>query len=198
MHMYSEFPSKLYTFKRRAIECKTPAITFKKHFQSSWSWEYMLTKLAISSFIFIFFIALASQVTASEYKGWGLNSPYNNLYKPSERTSFKGEVIEILDIAPLPDMATGTGLLVRKRGSKDPIIVHLGPKSFIDLSVIRLTPGQRITIKGIHAKIGGQQFVMASKIKKSEYLEIKIRHTSTGFPMWLHTDEELIELIREN
>ena len=62
--------------------------------------------------------------------GLGQNSPYNQLYKPTEMDSFKGIVVKIREVVPMPGMSPGVVLLVRDSGN-DIITVHLGPACFL-------------------------------------------------------------------
>ena len=42
--------------------------------------------------------------------GWELNSPYNKLYKASEMDSFKGRIVDIQEVVPMPGMSPGLAL----------------------------------------------------------------------------------------
>jgi hypothetical protein len=48
-----------------------------------------------------------------------------------------------------------------------------------------------VKVKGAWAQIGGKEVFMASKVKKSENVELKVRRTKDGMPYWVMTPEEL-------
>jgi hypothetical protein len=122
--------------------------------------------------------------------GWGKDSAYNKLYQVSEFDEFKGTVEEIIEIKPLAGMAAGIGLKVKDQ-DKDMVTVHLGPKAFVKVDSIGLKKGDRVKVKGAWAQIEGKDVFMASKVKKGENVELKVRRTKDGMPYWAMTPEEL-------
>jgi len=122
--------------------------------------------------------------------GWAKDGEYNKLYQTSEFDEFKGNVEEIIEITPLPGMAPGVGLKVKDQ-DKDMVTVHLGPKSYVKVDSIGLKKGDRVKVKGAWAQIGGKEVFMASKVKKGENVELKVRRTKDGMPFWAMTPEEL-------
>jgi len=122
--------------------------------------------------------------------GWGKDGEYNRYYQASEFDEFKGKVDEIIEIKPLPGMAPGVGLNVKDQDG-DMVTVHVGPKSFVKVDSIGLKKGDRVKVKGAWAQIGGKEVFMASKVKKSENVELKVRRTKDGMPFWLMSPEEL-------
>ena len=122
--------------------------------------------------------------------GWGKDSEYNKLYQASEFDEFKGAVEEIIEIKPLAGMAPGVGLKVKDQ-DKDMVTVHLGPKSYIKVESIGLKKGDKVKVKGAWAQIEGKEVFMASKVKKGENVELKVRRTKDGMPYWAMTPEEL-------
>lgn len=133
---------------------------------------------------------LATAADKPDLAGWGKDGEYNKLYQPSEFDEFKGNVEEIIDITPLPGMAPGIGLRVKDQ-DKDMVIVHVGPKSFVKIDSIGLKKGDRVKVKGAWAQIGGKEVFMASKVKKGENVELKVRRTKDGMPYWVMSPEEL-------
>ena len=103
---------------------------------------------------------------------------------------FKGTVEEIVEIVPLPGMAPGVGLKVKDQDG-DMVNVQLGPKSFVKPDSIGLKKGDKVKVKGVWADIGDKEVFMASKVKKSEEVELKVRRTRDGTPYWTMTPEEL-------
>jgi hypothetical protein len=122
--------------------------------------------------------------------GWEKDSPYNRHYEVSEFDEFKGNVDEIIDIKPLPGMAPGVGLKVKDQDG-DMVMVHMGPKSFVKVDGISLKKGDRVKVKGCWTQIEGKDVFMASKVKKAENVELKVRRTKDGMPFWVMTPEEL-------
>jgi len=122
--------------------------------------------------------------------GWEEGGKYDKHYNLAEYDSFKGTVEDIRDVTPMPGMAPGVMVIVRDRDD-ELVKVHLGPKSFVDLSSIGLKVGDDVKVKGAWAYINKEDVVMASKIKKGEYEEIKVRLTKNGKPFWSMTPEQL-------
>jgi hypothetical protein len=56
---------------------------------------------------------------------------------------------------------------------------------------IGLKKGDRVKVKGSWAQIGGKDVFIASKVKKSENVELKVRRTKDGMPFWAMSSEEL-------
>ena len=133
---------------------------------------------------------------AQAIEGWGKGAPYHKLYDPAKYTSFRGTVQAIIDVTPLPGMAPGTGLLVRTVKGKE-VAVHLGPQSFVDVSVIGLKPGDKVKVMGAFATVGEKEIFIASKVKKGEFVQVKLRRTSDGVPFWVMTTAELAAFTAE-
>jgi hypothetical protein len=139
-------------------------------------------------------ICLTSVVSHSQDRpdlaGWGRDGEYNKLYDASEFDDFKGVVEDIMDITPLSGMAVGIGLKVKDQDG-DPVEVHLGPKSFVKLDGIGLKIGDKVKIKGVWVALNDKDVFLASKVKKGENVELKVRRTKDGAPYWTFTPEEL-------
>lgn len=129
-------------------------------------------------------------------EGWENGAPYHKLYNPKKLESFKGKLKEIITVVPMPGMAAGTALVVSTRKGRE-IIVHLGPKAFVDVSVIGLKPGDPLKIVGAFARAGQQRFFIASKIKKGEFVQVKLRRTKDGVPFWAMTMDEFVAFTSE-
>ncbi|WP_246287969.1 hypothetical protein [Desulfolutivibrio sulfoxidireducens] len=123
--------------------------------------------------------------------GWEKGGAYDRLFDVSESDSFKGKVLEITEITPMPGMAPGIGLVVEDKKDKRKETVHLGPKTAVDLDGIALKEGDMVKVVGAWAEIDGKDVIMAIKVKKSEDVELKVRRTKDGFPFWGMTPEEL-------
>lgn len=118
--------------------------------------------------------------------GWQLGSKYNQYYDAAELDAFKGWIVKVTEVTPIPGMSKGVALHIRE--SKDPddevIVVHLCPAWFMSTSAIGLKRGDRVKVRGVWAEINGEDVFMASKIKKGDFFALKIRLTKDGTPFW--------------
>lgn len=121
--------------------------------------------------------------------GWELNSPYNKLYKASEMDSFKGTIVDIKEVVPLPGMSPGLALEVSE-SKGETITVHLCPASFENKKSIRIKKGDRVKVSGVWAEINKKDVFMGSKVTKDDY-SLKVRLTKDGTPFWTMTPSQL-------
>ena len=121
--------------------------------------------------------------------GWQEDGAYNKLYQASELDKLKGYVQKVIEVIPMKGMAPGVGLIM-KDGDGDKVVVHIGPKWFLGDS-IGIKRGEKIKVKGSWAEIDGKDVFMASKIKKGDFFELKVRLTKNGKPFWAMSPEEL-------
>lgn len=147
----------------------------------------------------LFTLSLASP-TQAEYEkepnGWEKGSRYNRFYNADETDSFKGEIVDILEVIPIKGMSPGLAISV-KESEEEPILVHLCPVWYADAKKIGVKKGDRVKVRGAWAEIEGKSVFMASKVKKGDFLEVKIRLTKDGTPFWTMTPEELAKEKRE-
>jgi len=149
-----------------------------------------LVMIVLAAFYFISFAGPVFCGGPVCYLGWEKGGEYDKNYKVSEYDSFKGVIVKITKIRPLKSMAPGVGLKVRDREG-EMIDVHLGPIGFLEPGSIGLRKGDKVKVKGVWAEIADKEFFMASKVKRSEYDELKVRRTKDGFPFWAMTAAEL-------
>jgi hypothetical protein len=123
--------------------------------------------------------------------GWEKDSVYNKLYDLDEWDSFKGNVVGFKKIIPLKGMSPGVALLVRDGDSDETVTILLGPSPFVNPNRISLRKGDKVKVKGVWAEIDGKEVFMASKVKKGNYYEYKVRLTKDGTPFWTMSPEEL-------
>ncbi|MBL0713206.1 MAG: hypothetical protein JJV98_05850 [Desulfosarcina sp.] len=121
--------------------------------------------------------------------GWEIDSPYNKLYDARELDSFKGIVKKIYTAVPMPGMSPATVLVVAE-SKEDLNVVHVCPEWFAGPGDIGLRRGDRVKIKGVWAEIDGEFIFMASKVKKGDYFDFKVRITKDGTPFWTLSPEE--------
>lgn len=122
--------------------------------------------------------------------GWEKGGEYDKHYNPAEQDDFKGVVESIVDITPLPGMAPGVGIVVRDQDG-DVVNIQLGPKSFVNVDSIGLKKGDKVKVKGAWTDLGEKEVFIASKVKKGENIELKVRRTKDGTPFWTLSPEEL-------
>ncbi len=150
--------------------------------------------LGVFVLVTVFWVCAPGMVAFSgeqpDLAGWERDSAYNKHYDASEFDDFKGVVEEIIDITPLPGMAPGLGLKVKDQDG-DVVEVHLGPKSFVKPESIGLKKGDKVKVKGVWAALNDKDVFLASKVKKGEHVELKVRRTRDGAPYWTFSPEEL-------
>jgi hypothetical protein len=127
--------------------------------------------------------------------GWEQGSDYNRHYDPLELDSFKGDVVKIEEEAPMPGMSPG--VIIHVREGEEINVVHLCPTWYRQASDIAIKPGERVKVKGVWAEIDGKFVFMASKIKKGDFYDLKVRLTSSGKPFWTMRPEELAQEERD-
>jgi len=124
-----------------------------------------------------------------DMQGWGESDPYNKYYNVREFEQFRAWVLGFKEEPPMSGMSPATILLVRD-GSEE-IDVHLCPTWFAKPQDVGVKKGDRVKVKGVWAEINGKDVFMASKVKKDEMFEFKVRLTKNGKPFWTMTEEEL-------
>jgi hypothetical protein len=124
--------------------------------------------------------------------GWEKDSAYNKLYDLNEWDKFKGYVVSIKNVTPLPGMTPGLALIVRDKEGET-VTVHLGPKSFVNPSKLGIRKGDKVSIRGCWAEIDDKEVFMAAKVKKGDHFEYKVRRTKDGTPYWTMSPQELAE-----
>ncbi len=149
---------------------------------------YFFTVLLVFQMVFGLGMAFAGEKQKNE--GWELNSAYNKLYKNSERDRLKGRVLKTKEVVPLPGMAPGIAIIV-KDSDGDHVEVHLAPKWFVEKYPTGLRKGDKVKVKGVWAEIDGKDIFMAAKVKKSEFVEYKVRRTKDGYPFWAMSEQDL-------
>jgi hypothetical protein len=134
-----------------------------------------------------------SPALADEQKdmgGWELNSTYNQYYQASEMDRIKGRVKKVTTLVPIKGMAPGVAL-VFEESKEDTYLVHICPEWYMGPKDIGIKKGDKLKIRGAWADIDGEFVFMASKIKKGDYFELKVRLTKNGKPFWTMSEEEL-------
>lgn len=125
----------------------------------------------------------------NDRRGWGNEDEYNQLYSPRELDKLRGNVVKFKKVSPLPGMSKATVLVLDDDGDK--IDVHICPVWFATAKDTGIKRGDRVKIKGSWAEIDGEDVFMASKIKKGEHYQFKVRLTKDGTPFWNMSSEQL-------
>lgn len=147
---------------------------------------------AIICSVWVVIAAWAGSAAAGpkEMGGWELDGAYNQLYKSSERDRLKGVIEQVTEVVPLPGMSPGVAIILKDEDG-DTVQVHLGPRWFVDPRGIGVRKGDEVKIRGAWAEVGGEDVFIASKVKRSEFEEFKVRRTRDGYPFWCMSPEEL-------
>ncbi len=145
--------------------------------------------LSVLSFLVVFASLPLSAASEKEMKGWGGDDEYNQLYSSKELDKLKGRVVKFKKMAPLPGMSDATVLILDEDGDK--VVVHLCPVWFATAKETGIKRGDKVKIKGSWAEIDGKDVFMASKVKKGEHYQFKVRLTKDGTPFWGMTPEQL-------
>ena len=142
------------------------------------------------SLIFIAAVMLFSVPGFSkDMQGWEEGGTYDKLYKPSELDKIKCKVKKVFEVVPMKGMSPAVALIADD-GDGEEFTVHVGPKWFLG-DTVGIKRGDSIKIRGAWAEIDGEDVFMASKIKKGDYFELKVRLTKNGKPFWSMSPEEL-------
>ncbi len=140
-------------------------------------------------FLFLFTVSPLYAASEKEMKGWGAGDEYNQLYNPKELDRLKGTVVKFETVQPLPGMSDATVLILDEGGDK--IAVHLCPVWFATAKETGLKRGDTVKIRGSWAEIDGEDVFLASKVKKGEHYQFKVRLTKDGTPFWSMTPEQV-------
>jgi len=124
-----------------------------------------------------------------DMQGWGENDPYNKFYDVREYEKFRAWVVGFKEEPPMEGMSPATIMIVRD--GSELIDVHVCPTWYAKPADIGIKKDDRVKIKGVWAEINGKDVSMASKIKKGEIFEFKVRLTKNGKPFWTMTSEQL-------
>ena len=150
----------------------------------------MFVFCTIFSFSTSLFVSMACAGSTEGMDGWGDDDEYNKLYNPRELDKLRGTVLKFKKLRPLSGMSKATVLVLDDDG--DTIDVHLCPVSFASPKDTGIKRGDRVKIKGSWAEIDGKDVFLASKVKKGEHYQFKVRLTKDGTPFWNMSAEKLV------
>ncbi len=153
--------------------------------------DYSPVFVLLLSFLFLLTLVPFAKAQDKEgYKGWEIDSKYNKMYNPKDRDSMKGTLVKFTKVTPLPGMATGTAFIFQE-GKDEKILVHLCPQAYAKANETGLKKGDRVKVKGSWIEIDGEDVFVASKVKKGDHFQFKVRLTSDGTPFWTMSPEQL-------
>jgi len=112
--------------------------------------------------------------------GWGMGTPYSRMYDPKTVETLTGEVVSLNLITPTKGMSSGVQLVLRT--SRATISVHLGPEWYIENQDVKITPKDKVDVKGSRITFEGKPVIIASEVKKGNQV-LKLRDEN-GFPAW--------------
>ncbi len=135
-------------------------------------------------------LAMADKL-AGKMGGWEKGSRYDRYYDNKELEKFRATVVGIKEVVPLDGMSPGVALEVKEsEEDEETLLVHICPVSYMSAKDIGIKPGDRLKIRGAWTEINGQDIFMASKIKRGDLFELKVRLTKDGSPFWSMSEDE--------
>jgi hypothetical protein len=138
------------------------------------------------------FIAIAAVVFVLSGAAWAQQGPgpggrgirgKGPMYDPAKAETLTGQVAEVKELTSRNGMRQGVGLML-KSGDKT-VLVHLGPKFYIDQQAVKIAAGDTVEVTGVKAERMGQDVFMAGQVKKNGAV-LKLRD-ETGRPLWAGT-----------
>jgi len=112
--------------------------------------------------------------------GWGTGTPYGRMYNPQTVVTIIGEVVSVDKITPMKGMSYGIHAVIKT--DKETISVHLGPGWYIENQDVKITPKDKIEVKGSRITFEGKPAIFAAEVKKGD--EVMVLRDASGFPVW--------------
>lgn len=112
--------------------------------------------------------------------GWGSDTTYSRMYNPQSVETISGEVVSVGRITPVKGMSQGIHMIVKS--DKGTIPVHLGPAWYIENQDVKISPGDRVEVKGSRITFEGKPALIAAEVKKGDE-SLTLRDTN-GIPVW--------------
>jgi hypothetical protein len=99
---------------------------------------------------------------------------------PKTVETVQGRVVSITETAPRADRGFGVHLALQ--GERETILVHLGPRWFLEKRKPQLKAGDAVTVKGSRVTMNGKPVLLAAEITKGNEV-LKLRDAN-GRPNW--------------
>jgi hypothetical protein len=113
--------------------------------------------------------------------GWGPGTEYSKKFDPNTVSTIHGKILSVGFFTPERGAGPGERLRIRTDDGKT-IIVHLGPRSYLEDQKISFTKGDEVNVTGARAEIRGHHVMIASQVKKGDQtLELR---DDQGKPKW--------------
>jgi hypothetical protein len=147
----------------------------------------MKTKRIACLMIVAVFLLTASLALAGPGKwggrgsgGWGMGTPYQDMYNPANLETLSGEVIGLEQTTPMKRMNQGLALVVKTE--KETVSVHLGPTWYLERLDAKIAVGDQVEIKGVRTTLAGKPIVLAAEVKKGD--KVLVLRDAAGVPVW--------------
>ncbi len=115
--------------------------------------------------------------------GWG-----GRMYDPKTVETVSGEVVSVEEIHGKAWRQTsggrggGYGIHLIVKSEREELAVHLGPSWYLDKHGLKITPGDRIEVRGSRITFQGKPAIIAAEVKKGNE-SLKLRDDD-GLPAW--------------
>ena len=137
----------------------------------------------IVSVLFLMVAANSFAEQGADWKGsggWGMGGQYTRLYDVKTVETISGEILSVDKFNPQKGMSAGIHLKVKT--DKETISVHLGPVWYMEKQDVKLSPKDKIEVKGSRITFNGKPAIIAAEVKKGD--EILTLRDANGVPMW--------------
>jgi hypothetical protein len=137
----------------------------------------------IVSVLFLMIAANSFAQQGAEWRGsggWGMGGQYTRLYDVKTVETISGEILSVDKFNPQKGMSSGIHLKVKT--DKETISVHLGPAWYIEKQDVKLSPKDKIEVKGSRITFKGKPAIIAAEVKKGD--EILTLRDANGVNMW--------------
>lgn len=132
----------------------------------------------------VMILVMAAAASAQQGPGrkgmWGSGQ---QMYDPSKAETIAGKVTAVDEFTSRRGVNTGMHLSLDADGKK--IIVHLGPKTYLEQQPVKIAAGDNLELKGVRTTRRGQEVFVAAEVKKGGEV-LKLRD-ETGRPLWAGT-----------
>jgi len=137
----------------------------------------------IVSVLFLMVAANSFAEQGADWKGsggWGMGGQYTRLYDVKTVETISGVILCVDKFNPQKGMSAGIHLKVKT--DKETISVHLGPVWYMEKQDVKLSPKDKIEVKGSRITFNGKPAIIAAEVKKGD--EILTLRDANGVPMW--------------
>jgi hypothetical protein len=143
-----------------------------------------MKKVAVIVSVLLLMIAADSFAQqGAEWRGsgsWGMGGQYTRLYDVKTVETISGEILIVDKFNPQKGMSSGVHLKVKT--DKETISVHLGPAWYMEKQDVKLSPKDKIEVRGSRITFKGKPAIIAAEVKKGD--EILTLRDANGVNMW--------------